>query len=475
MERELGLRKKLELYLKNNRHDFIGDMVTLCSQPSVCGPAQGGFPYGLDCARVLDQAVHTAARRGFKSVNHDYHCGTLVLPGKSNAVIGIFCHLDVVAPGAGWTHPPFEPVVRKGHLFARGATDNKGPFAAALSLLDFMKKAGLTLQHSILLYFGCAEESDMKDIAWYLNRFPAPEVSLIPDARFPVCHGEKGIISAELVIPAAGTGILELSGGAMANMVPDRASVVLSGVDTAKAGAALKGFEVKAAPGGVRIQTRGTAAHAADPQKGENAIYKLAQGMAASNLLNSAGTRFFTLLSSALAGFDGAGLGIAMEDVPSGKLTAVGGIISLKDGFAVQNVNIRCPVTADLPGLKRAFYRRAADLGFTVRNYQCDPPRYLPKDHPFISCLNGICNEVLGTSYEPYTMGGGTYARHLPLAAAFGHLQNEKIRPGGGGHQADECVSITGLEDMMRVYLTALLRLDELDLTRNGVLTSDAP
>jgi succinyl-diaminopimelate desuccinylase len=79
--------------------------------------------------------------------------------------------------------------------------------------------------------------------------------------------------------------------------------------------------------------------------------------------------------------------------------------------------------------------------------------------------LNSVCNEVLGASYEPYTMGGGTYARRLPLAAAFGHLRREKIRPGGGGHQADECVSIAGLEDMMRVYLSALLRLDNLELT----------
>jgi succinyl-diaminopimelate desuccinylase len=466
MKQKPELRKNLDQYLKNNRDTFIEDIAALCSHPSVSGPAGDGFPYGLGCAQALDTAIRIAARRGFESVNHEYHCGTLVLPGKSSATIGIFCHLDVVAPGSGWTHPPFKAVVREGHIFARGVTDNKGPFAAILSLLDFMKKAGVTLKHSILLYFGCSEESGMKDMRWYLSRFPAPELSLIPDARFSVCYGEKGILSAELALPVEGTGILALTGGSMANMVPDRASVVISGVDAARARAALgDGFEIETAPGAVQIQTGGIAAHAADPQKGESAIYKLAWGLAASNLLNSAGTRFFTLLSSALSGFDGAGLGIAMEDAPSGKLTAVGGIISLKDGFAVQNVNIRYPVTARSSDLKRALYERAAALGFAVRNCHDDPPFYLPKDHPFISCLNGVCNEVLGTSYEPYTMGGGTYARHLPLAAAFGHLRPEKIRPGGGGHQADECVSIAGLEDMMRVYLAALLRLDNLEIT----------
>ena len=39
-------------------------------------------------------------------------------------------HVDVVAPGNGWTSPPFAPAERDGLLFGRGAVDMKGAIAA---------------------------------------------------------------------------------------------------------------------------------------------------------------------------------------------------------------------------------------------------------------------------------------------------------------------------------------------------------
>ena len=48
-------------------------------------------------------------------------------PGKHFAFAG---HLDVVPPGAGWTHGAFEPVEAGGLLYGRGAVDMKGAIAA---------------------------------------------------------------------------------------------------------------------------------------------------------------------------------------------------------------------------------------------------------------------------------------------------------------------------------------------------------
>jgi succinyl-diaminopimelate desuccinylase len=39
-------------------------------------------------------------------------------------------HLDVVPPGEGWTHDPFDPVEQGGLLYGRGAVDMKGAIAA---------------------------------------------------------------------------------------------------------------------------------------------------------------------------------------------------------------------------------------------------------------------------------------------------------------------------------------------------------
>ena len=45
-------------------------------------------------------------------------------------------HLDVVPPGAGWTGDAFEPEVRGGLLYGRGAVDMKGAVAAWVAALD---------------------------------------------------------------------------------------------------------------------------------------------------------------------------------------------------------------------------------------------------------------------------------------------------------------------------------------------------
>src|SRR3954467_13285898 len=57
------------------------------------------------------------------------------LPGPPGApTILVYGHYDVQPPGelAEWTTPPFAPDVRDGRIYARGATDDKGPVFVAL-------------------------------------------------------------------------------------------------------------------------------------------------------------------------------------------------------------------------------------------------------------------------------------------------------------------------------------------------------
>ncbi len=58
--------------------------------------------------------------------------------GSSGSVFSFLGHTDVVPAGdiAGWSSPPFEPALREGVLYARGAADMKGSVAAMVLALE---------------------------------------------------------------------------------------------------------------------------------------------------------------------------------------------------------------------------------------------------------------------------------------------------------------------------------------------------
>ena len=67
-------------------------------------------------------------------------------------------------------------------------------------------------------------------------------------------------------------------------------------------------------------------------------------------------------------------------------------------------------------------------------------PFYIPADSPAIQTLIRTYNEVTGESKQPFTMGGGTYARHFPFAVSFGPEHTDLPLPDFAGpmHGANE-------------------------------------
>jgi acetylornithine deacetylase/succinyl-diaminopimelate desuccinylase-like protein len=62
----------------------------------------------------------------------------------SARTLTIYGHYDVqpADPVDQWISPPFEPTVREGRVFARGAADNKGNHMAALKAVEYCRAAG---------------------------------------------------------------------------------------------------------------------------------------------------------------------------------------------------------------------------------------------------------------------------------------------------------------------------------------------
>ncbi|GAB0117895.1 ArgE/DapE family deacylase [Acidisoma sp. 7E03] len=104
-------------------------------------------------------------------------------------------HCDVVptGPRAMWHNAPFDPVVKDGWMYGRGAADMKSGTIAALYALDAIREAGLAPQGRIHLQSVIEEESTGVGALSTLQRGYRADCALLPeptDQRFNgVCVG----------------------------------------------------------------------------------------------------------------------------------------------------------------------------------------------------------------------------------------------------------------------------------------------
>ena len=458
-------------WVLDQRDNMLDTAMELMKIRSVSEPGTGEHPYGEGCALVLDRALEIGRSMGFETENHGYHCGSILMPGRTGKEIGMFVHLDVVHEGNGWSTDPYVPVVQDGWLYGRGSADNKGPAAAALYSMKYLKEQGIRLEHTIRLYLGCSEERGMEDIEYYTSHYPAPEFSFTPDASFPVCYGEKGILEGEFScgIPE-GHGAM-FSAGVASNAVPAEARVYLDQVACETVRAYVDSLENRqdftvSDNGGILVKASGKTAHAAFPEGSDSAAVKLAHMLAGAPFLTEEERTCFRFLDQGFADYYGEGMNLRFEDSLSGRLTLVGGMARTERGRFIQNFNIRYPVTADAASLVKQMSAAARQYGWILDWSRDNPPCVIDPESPVVKELTALCSQVLGTEDKAYSMGGGTYARKLPNAVAFGpgiRGQKKPCPPGhGGGHQPDECVRIENLTNAMVIYIEALKRLDAL-------------
>ena len=80
--------------------------------------------------------------------------------GSTSPLLVFAGHTDVVPPGpdAAWTSPPFEPAIRDGYLYGRGAADMKAAIAAMLLATEKFLKSQANFSGSIGFLFTSDEE-----------------------------------------------------------------------------------------------------------------------------------------------------------------------------------------------------------------------------------------------------------------------------------------------------------------------------
>ncbi len=442
------------------RRQAVSDLAEIIKIPSVAGDREGIYPYGKICAQALDKAAELAEKYGFRVENHDYHCMS-VLYGDAEPEIGIVCHLDVVPAGDGWSVPPYELTEKDGLLLGRGTHDDKGPFIQSLYTLRFFKENSIKLPFTVRLILGSDEEVGSTDLEHFVKVCKPPMFSFTPDSEFPVCIGEKGILSLGIDFGELDENIVEICGGTVPNAVPGKAYAI---VKTEKALKESKDITISQCDEGIKIEAVGKAAHAAMPEAGVNAISNLIGYLVDNEIVSENSPLGF--IRKATGEYLGENLGIAASNEDFGYLTCVGGVISSKNRKILQSFNIRYLPETPCGQILAQIEKSVSSFGGSIAYSSNSNGYFVSADDKKIKALTNACEKVLGVESKPYTMGGGTYARWLPNTVAFGSgIESERNFLGderGNAHQRDEYISVHEFFAGMEVYSEALSNLSEI-------------
>lgn len=498
-----------------HRDEYVRDLIRWASVPSVsdASAARPGEPYGKGVADMFEQIASTAADYGFVSVNHDGYAMSVYAneaDKSSTSDIAILSHADVVPAGPGWLSEPFQPYERDGYVVGRGVHDDKAMCVLAVFLMRFLREQGITLDHTLRLMYGGAEETGLHDMEHYVAEHGAPYRTLVTDCGFPVNYAQKGEITFECALPLP-SAIESITAGVAPNAVPGEAFMVarlsdggIAGDGTAgdatdsangKNEAAIRAladylasgtddggsFELESSDDGrVRIKAIGRSGHGAVPQLALNAVHVLAEKLAADDdpALSADARAFLADLDRWIVPPFGDGFGFAFEDEDTGKTTCNLGVVTTDGRELKLTFDIRYAVTQSADDIMAAIEQSVAAAGGRMLNHTVDKPYYVPKDNWEVTTLVAAYDDVTGIPAEPFSTGGGTHSRVVPRSINFGPGFPEDpesivklteaglIAPqptfvtNGGAHGANECMSVLDFRNAFPIFVIGLLRYD---------------
>jgi acetylornithine deacetylase/succinyl-diaminopimelate desuccinylase-like protein len=188
---------------------YLRELKEFLAIPSVSGdPARG--PEMREAAEWVAAQLAFAGGRVVETGGHPVVLGEwLGAPGAPRILV--YGHYDVQPPGDGaeWETPPFSPSVRDGRIYARGATDDKGPMLVPLKVAEaFMAEAG-ALPLNVRFLFEGEEEIGSPSLAGVLREHRdelAADVVISADGAMwrpsepSIAIGAKGLMALELVV-----------------------------------------------------------------------------------------------------------------------------------------------------------------------------------------------------------------------------------------------------------------------------------
>ncbi len=158
-------------YQDQNKDRFLDELLDLLRIPSVSADSK----YKGDVARCADAVKEHLLKAGCDSAEVCPTAGHPIVFGQkivdpSLPTVLVYGHYDVqpADPINLWTSGPFEPVIRDGKIFARGACDDKGQMFMHIKALEVMAKTN-TLPCNVKIMIEGEEEVGSSNLGKFLE------------------------------------------------------------------------------------------------------------------------------------------------------------------------------------------------------------------------------------------------------------------------------------------------------------------
>jgi len=280
-----------------------------------------------------------------------------------------------------------------------------------------------------------------------------PTIGFAPDADFPLIYGEKGNVSFDIIGNYQDDLIESMQAGERYNVVPDQCIAVLKKDLRHPFNDYLKRNHYQGEIKGNRYTIFGKNAHAAWPHLGVNAIFLM------SEFLKEYSSNPLIIYINQFLSFDhyGKKLGIDHFDEEMKDLTLNTAIISYKENTFTIGCNIRYPRGFSFDDKMKLIQNSASSLGLQYVQHRNSLPHYVSPSDPLVKTLHQAYKKyTLDTTTPLLTIGGGTYARTLKKAVAFGPNMpgNEDL-----AHQANEYLIVNDMLIAAAIYAESIEQL----------------
>src|SRR5690606_2781974 len=155
--------------IEKHKDEYLETLFRLLRQPSISTQGVGVEECAALVAEILE--ANGISARIMPTAGLPVVYGERKAADDAPTVL-IYGHYDVQPPEPyeEWISPPFEPEIRDGRIYARGAGDNKGQFVAHILALKLLDDLGLMPKLNVKFLLEGEEESSSPNLPPFIEQ-----------------------------------------------------------------------------------------------------------------------------------------------------------------------------------------------------------------------------------------------------------------------------------------------------------------